>query len=399
MPVSHAKPAAATDRKISGSRISGGSVRLEREDPQVAPASGGGNAAGSGPMRFSGVAYTGAVVPRWYGALVIDLAGLEMSDRGRLPCLLEHGWCGGEWCNVGVIDTIENDGKQLRNGGKFLTNESASKVSQDLQDGFPWEQSICVDFLKVEELGAGVTEQINGRSVSGPCVVVRASRLREISFVKQGADADTETELEQLSALGFTPDAGRIAMSGKSIDIKALTVDQLKAERPDIIAQIGGKGVDTSTPATFAQLKAIDGADPAFIVDAQDRGLTLAQATEALASRTKNEVASLKEQLSAKESEHAAALKAATDKHASEMKALNDKLKAAEAAAGVPGVNQPKPQTPADKAVFSGTEGKDAEKDWETSAELRANWKDKKGAFLSFARDCDGRGEAWNKRD
>src|SRR5262249_45544209 len=68
---------------------------------------------------------------------------------------------------------------------------AASEVIGLADNGFPWQASIGADVQRQEFVDAGAQVKVNGRTFSGPLTVVRASTLREISFVPLGADAST----------------------------------------------------------------------------------------------------------------------------------------------------------------------------------------------------------------
>ena len=135
---------------------------------------------------FTMVAYSGQPVRRSYGAMVIDLAGLEVGKK--TPILKNHD---AEQI-VGMGTKIEKTAQSLAISGTISKKTDAAKQVCELSDeGFDWQASVGIDIQKLEFLDRDVTSMINGREIKGPMMVVRQSRLRESSFVPVGADEGT----------------------------------------------------------------------------------------------------------------------------------------------------------------------------------------------------------------
>ncbi len=216
----------------------------------------------SGPGGFSGTAYAGNPVPRWFGTLVVDVDGIEVPESGVRPVLFMHSgdekWGGGR---VGKTTSITKRSGALHIEAQFLKrNEVATKVRSDLEDGFPWELSIGIDPIETAEIEPGESRTVNGREVMGPARVLTRSRLREVSVVDQGADYQTEVAMLRRT--------DRVA-------VEDITPEWLRANRPSVVAALaaeeepspaGGplpegegakEGADTST-ATNAEADAPD---------------------------------------------------------------------------------------------------------------------------------------------
>lgn len=144
----------------------------------------------TGKRRFTMVAYSGAAVDRWGDKMVVDLAGLSI-PKGKRPILRQH-----DPNNiVGYGDAIENDGTKLVAEGDIIEElVSGREVIVASDNGFPWQASIG---FKIERGGVMFVDQgddehtVNGRKFKGPGYIVTKSRLREISFVPEGADSNT----------------------------------------------------------------------------------------------------------------------------------------------------------------------------------------------------------------
>ena len=162
---------------------------LEAPAPTLSPP-----ATGDGPRRrtFSGIAYSGEPVSYWGSPLVIDLASLSLP--AQCPVLLQHE----RDKRVGVCTLSVVDGA-LHSQGHLLANEDAQALAADADGGFPWQLSVHAEPGSVEEVKSGVQIQVNGRTLAGPIVIYRQTRIRELSFTPTGVDYRTEAHV--LSAI------------------------------------------------------------------------------------------------------------------------------------------------------------------------------------------------------
>lgn len=141
---------------------------------------GGGLASG-----FSGVAYSGGVVPQfgWLGDVAIDLSTLTLPPRTF--ALLNHD----ETQRVGHCRAVL-DGGALRVVGSFSkTTPAGQTVAGEFAEGAPWELSVGIQG-RLESYDRPCQIVLNGRemTVDG---VFRDARLMEVSFVPAGADPNT----------------------------------------------------------------------------------------------------------------------------------------------------------------------------------------------------------------
>lgn len=142
-----------------------------------------------GLPRFSIVGYTGArmMLAGFYTPVVVDLAGLK-PDRQEIPALRDHD----PSRIVGQTDAIEVDADGARLGGMITgENDDAREVVSQSKNGFRWQASIGATIVRQESVKAGESARVNGREESGPVLIAREARLREISFVALGADGAT----------------------------------------------------------------------------------------------------------------------------------------------------------------------------------------------------------------
>jgi hypothetical protein len=135
---------------------------------------------------FSMLAYTGGVAKTGQGAFVFDLAGMSR-PKGRFPALLQHdpskiaGWaqeskCEGALQLAGQVTNTTRAGREVIGLGAMQ---------------FPWQASVGLE-VDDDDIEAADDLEVNGRRFDGPVQCVRASVLREVSFVPFGADDQTE---------------------------------------------------------------------------------------------------------------------------------------------------------------------------------------------------------------
>lgn len=178
--------------------------------------------AGAISRTFSGVAYSGDVIPgHWqFGALVIDLAGISLPSP--CPTLLEHDRAK----RVGVC-ALSVEGGALRCQGRLLSNPVAAQLAADADDGFPWQLSIHADPTTIEEVLPGAEVSVNGRTFAGPCTVFRGVRIRELSFTPTGYDYRTEARV--LAVPADSPASGAASDSDPNED-RQMTIEELQAQ-------------------------------------------------------------------------------------------------------------------------------------------------------------------------
>lgn len=150
-----------------------------------------------GPRRFRMKAYTGVQFSRWWGQMMIDLAGIEgLAEGFRLPMLLDH-----QSRPVAVADKGEVDPKDgLVLEGFFLDTVDAAHVQKLADQGFPWTASVGIRCLVHTEIKEGAELEVNGQTVKGPAEVWSKSKLYETSFITAGP-ADDATSVEVMSKM------------------------------------------------------------------------------------------------------------------------------------------------------------------------------------------------------
>ncbi len=208
---------------------------------------------------FKMIAYSGAVVQRYFGRMVFDLDGISL-DSKRTPILKNHD----PEQIVGFSDSVDRTDAGIVISGKMSKSTDAAKQVMSLSDeGFPWQASVGMEPVTVERLEPGAETVVNGSKLIGPAYVVRKSKLRESSFVPVGADGDTSGVV--LSFFKENDQKEKLNMADENkpapVDAEAVKKTTLEAERKRV-----------------AELNAAFPKDPAFANLAITKGLSVVEA-------------------------------------------------------------------------------------------------------------------------
>ena len=214
-------------------------------------------AAGDGSQAvptFKIIAYNGgelrtaAYLQKFGMPVVIDLAGLSYSPS--ITANMDHD----PTQRVGHVTEKTNDGRQLILAGIVSgTGPAAREVVDNAARSYPWQASVEAQPIGgLEEIRAGQTAIVNGRTIVGPAKIARKSRLFGVAFLARGADETTSVSIaasaaepakeldmkfeEWIIAMGFaaadlTPVQTAALQSKYDAEIKASAVN------PDIIGQ------------------------------------------------------------------------------------------------------------------------------------------------------------------
>jgi phage major head subunit gpT-like protein len=188
------------------------------------------------PVRFSIEAYTGAPIRQSWSKepIVIDLAGMQFKQV--LPIVLGHDYTLGSI--LGQTSSVRVEGSKLIVEGEILASgDTADRVAQLARNGYQWQASVGADVRRHTRVDAERTVMVNGQMFEGPVRIVKASALREVSFVTLGADADT-----RVSIAADIADTEELLMADHASETPA--VDQtIVAEAPAAVA------VEATTPS------------------------------------------------------------------------------------------------------------------------------------------------------
>jgi phage head maturation protease len=146
------------------------------------------------PKRFSIEAYTGSQIRQGWSRepVVIDLAGMQFKQK--LPIVLGHDYNLGSI--LGQTDTVRVEaGKLIVEGEILADNDTARQVMALAERGYQWQASVGADVRRHQKVDAEAAVAVNGQTHLGPVRIVKASSLREVSFVTLGADAETSVAI------------------------------------------------------------------------------------------------------------------------------------------------------------------------------------------------------------
>lgn len=174
-------------------------------------------AAADGQQQFPPIeirAYDGGPFRQYWSAdpLVIDLEGFVPSQRH--PLLLSH---------IKDVQSVlgHANATEVKNGYVWVSGVASGAGAEDtdraielMRRGVPFQASLGATIDRYEMVKAGEKVTVNGKTIAGPVMVVRASTHRETSLVLLGAASDTETKIAATAAEDAT-------MPGKPDDINA----------------------------------------------------------------------------------------------------------------------------------------------------------------------------------
>jgi phage head maturation protease len=201
------------------------------------------------PKRFSGIAYTGGVIPNygWHGDAIIDMTTLVMPEA-EIFALVDHD----PTKRAGRL-TAELSGGQVIVNGTFFTNEAGNEVAKLFSEGAPWQMSLGVMSERQSfEIKTPVTVNGGNHAVN---TVFKNTTLREVSFVPVGADPKT--------AVAAFAAASSPAQGGKPTGDTKMELDELKAKVAELSAALDAEKaarVDAESKlANFAAVKRDEG--------------------------------------------------------------------------------------------------------------------------------------------
>ena len=154
--------------------------------------------AAAGPKKFRIVAYTGAPIRQAWSRepVVIDLAGMTLP--ATVPIVMGHDYSLGSILGQGRPSV---QGNELIVEGEILADsDTARQVLALAAAGYEWQASVGADVGRHLKFGEDQSTTANGQTLVGPVRVVRASTLRETSFVTLGADRSTAISIAAAEA-------------------------------------------------------------------------------------------------------------------------------------------------------------------------------------------------------
>lgn len=143
--------------------------------------------------QFRIVAYTGAPIRQGWSKepVVIDLAGMQLPET--VPVVMGHDYALGSILGQGRPQVV--DGQLIVEGEIMAETDAARQVMGLAAAGYQWQASVGADVTRAVRFAADQATTANGQTITGPVRVVRASTLRETSFVTLGADRSTAVSI------------------------------------------------------------------------------------------------------------------------------------------------------------------------------------------------------------
>jgi phage major head subunit gpT-like protein len=144
--------------------------------------------------KFAIEAYTGAAIRQGWSAepIVIDLAGMKYNQK--IPIVMGHEYTLASILGQATSVRAEN-GRLYVEGEILAESDLAKQVTALAEKGFAWQASVGADVMRHQKVAAGEQVTVNGQVFNGPVRIVKASKLREVSFVTLGADDATSARI------------------------------------------------------------------------------------------------------------------------------------------------------------------------------------------------------------
>ena len=139
---------------------------------------------------FTGVAYHGGLIRMGAETYAIDLRTAKIVPP--LPLLADHDHS----LPVGVIETAAAAAGKIEISGRLFGHDPrAVDIIKKAASGLPWQLSVGIFGSAQTRVPSGDTEHLNGRVLPGPFILLADARIREVSAVTLGADAETSLEI------------------------------------------------------------------------------------------------------------------------------------------------------------------------------------------------------------
>jgi len=221
--------------------------------------------------------YSGKIIKDhwWWGNLAIDLSGLTFLQK-KTPILENHDTSKKiAFANNILIDNefgVKVDPDKVT----FVDTEESKEFQKLSKEGFPYQASISVNPSEVIRLGEKDTVEVNGFTMKGPgtvfkkavinegsvCVFGWDSKTQSSAFSKEEVDVDInivgdEAEEDTPSIEKNVEKNDNTEMNNDSKEerqMEKLTLEQLKAEHPDLVTSLTDEAV-ASVEAKFNKEK------------------------------------------------------------------------------------------------------------------------------------------------
>jgi hypothetical protein len=144
-----------------------------------------------GPMNIAGYRFP----------VVVDVAGVEGYGRS-IPILRDHNAT--RVVGHGVAHAHGNRSMRLR-GVFSVDNADSREIIDSSKHGFPWQASIGLQPIRIQQVFEDDSTHVNGADMPGPLYVIREGKLKEVSIVALGADDSTSARVAAAEAKKVAP--------------------------------------------------------------------------------------------------------------------------------------------------------------------------------------------------
>ena len=179
-----------------------------------------------------------------------------MKFNHKIPIVLGHDYTLGSI--LGQATSVRAENGRLYVEGEILANSDAAARVVELADkGFAWQASVGADVMRHQKFNADQQVSVNGQIFNGPVRVVKASKLREVSFVTLGADdatsariaaeeaeellmADTATEtpVEEPVKAAAPEATATVAVEPEKVEAKSDATEALQAKLSETLEKV-----------------------------------------------------------------------------------------------------------------------------------------------------------------
>jgi len=258
MPTATAPKTETREVPVEAARLSIGEFQLgdNGEDAKTAP--------------LKMLARTGQPISHWYwGRLVHDLDGMRLS-KSRVAV----DYCHNDHEIIGYLNHFDTSGGNLEASGALVpyakADDLATEIIHKARLGVPYEASI--DFrgaIRIEELDAGTSAEVNGYTLEGPACIIREWPLRGVAVCPHGGDPNTESALSEKGDKLTIHVTKKESTMSQDATVKAdQAVETELTEAPEANAQQSDQAVEGATATE--QTEPTDG--QRFLSEFGDRG-------------------------------------------------------------------------------------------------------------------------------
>ena len=225
--------------------------------------------------------YSGEIIlNHWFWEnLAFDLKGLSFAKEVT-PVLDTH--ISEKRIGFSISQSVTD---AARLAGNFLTNSDATRIKNDLKEGFPMEASGYIPPLIIERVEAGQSVEVNGHTLEGPGHVFRKAVIKEASMCNFGWSPNTQSKAFADGGnreIEFSIFSKEYKMAKEQTE-KTLTVETFAAENKELFEQINkaaGEKADKAMLEKFGELKTACGDDMSLLVECFEAGKSVNEALQ-----------------------------------------------------------------------------------------------------------------------